>query len=270
MWSYHELTSTKQCAIPVFELLLPSRWNEPLLDLLFELATWQGLAKLRMHTDTTLGFLDTSTTRLGRFLRHFVKETEEEFETRDLPSEEAARGRRKARQAAKQGPSQSAALTSRRGTDGPKIRRFNFETYKLHALGDYVDAIRQFGTTDNFTTQPVRSRSDFVYFGTESIYSRASLNIVASNDSIRESAKQSSHLELQNRNVVNGFYSKWLGQSTTIQNRRKASLQQSVNLVIQQQQVKTPPFTCPSKHQSLWLTQTQRHTTTSPMARGTT
>lgn len=168
--------STKQCAIPVFELLLPSWWNELLLDLLFELATWQGLAKLRMHTDTTLGFLDTSTTRLGRFLRHFIKETEAEFETQDLPSEEAARGCGKARQAAKPGPSCSAASTSRRGTDGPKIRHFNFQTYKLHTLGDYVEAIHQFGTTDNFTTQPVRSGHSF-YFGTDPIYSRVSLNI---------------------------------------------------------------------------------------------
>jgi len=91
-WSYRELTLTKQCAIPVFELLLPPEWNEPLLDLLFELAMWQGLVKLQMHMDTTLSSLDTSTTRLGRFLWHFIKETEKEFETRDLPSEEAAHG----------------------------------------------------------------------------------------------------------------------------------------------------------------------------------
>ncbi|KAG1883125.1 hypothetical protein F4604DRAFT_1576472, partial [Suillus subluteus] len=153
-----------QCTIPVFELLLPSEWNKPLLDLLFELAMWQGFAKLRMHMDTTLGFLDTSTTHLGRFLRHFVKETKKEFETRDLPSEEAARGHQKAQQAEKQGPSRPAVLTLRRGTDGPKIQHFNFQTYKLHTLGDYVEAIRQFGTTDNFTTQLVRSKSMSIIF----------------------------------------------------------------------------------------------------------
>jgi hypothetical protein len=113
-----------------------------------------------MHTETTLGFLDTSTTRLGRFLRHFIKETEKEFETRDLPSEEAARGRRKAQKAAKRGTQGSSSATSAvktrgRNIDGPKIRHFNFQTYKLHALGDYVKAIRLFGTTDSFTTQPV-------------------------------------------------------------------------------------------------------------------
>jgi hypothetical protein len=74
-----ERTRTNQgfkCAIPVFENLLPEPFNTLVLNLLFELATWHGLAKLRLHTDTTLSFLDTSTTRLGKILRHFSSETE--------------------------------------------------------------------------------------------------------------------------------------------------------------------------------------------------
>ncbi|KAF9237846.1 hypothetical protein BU15DRAFT_75648 [Melanogaster broomeanus] len=145
-----------QCAIPVFEHLLPSPYNEIILDLLFELATWHGLAKLRMHTDTTLGFLDTSTTRLGRFLRRFVSETEKGYVTKDLPSEEAARSQWKACKAA-QGQ-QLLQMNPRnhqgQAQEGLKVRRFNFKTYKLHALGDYVSTIRQFGTTDNYSTQP--------------------------------------------------------------------------------------------------------------------
>jgi hypothetical protein len=54
-----------QCAIPVFKGLLPGEHNEILLDLLFELAMWHALGKLRLHTETTLHFLDNSTTRLG-------------------------------------------------------------------------------------------------------------------------------------------------------------------------------------------------------------
>ncbi|KIK80935.1 hypothetical protein PAXRUDRAFT_15518 [Paxillus rubicundulus Ve08.2h10] len=57
-----------QCAIPVFNNLLPSPYNEIIFNLLFELVTWHGLAKLQMHTDTTLGLLNTSTTCLRRFL----------------------------------------------------------------------------------------------------------------------------------------------------------------------------------------------------------
>jgi hypothetical protein len=132
----------------VFEHLLPEPFNALVLDHLFELATWHGLAKLRLHTDTTLSLLDTSTTRLGKILRRFANETEKEFDTRDLPSEEAARGRRKARTAA-QGL-QNPAKQQLQGRS--KHRKFNLHTYKLHALGDYVSSIKQFGTTDNFST----------------------------------------------------------------------------------------------------------------------
>ncbi|KAG1852171.1 hypothetical protein F4604DRAFT_1933740 [Suillus subluteus] len=111
-----------QCAIPVFEGLLPSPYNESLFDLLFELATWHGLAKLQMHTDMTLNFLDSSTTRLGQFLRSFMKATAKEYVMKDLPSKEAARGHRKANKAAKgtrsstdQGPRRSGQQMS-----GPK------------------------------------------------------------------------------------------------------------------------------------------------------
>jgi hypothetical protein len=132
-----------------------------LLDLLFELATWHGLAKLRMHTDTTLGFLDNSTTRLGKYLRQFMSATAAEFVTHDLPSEEAARGRRKARMAAKcDSAASSRPKASTSTSSGAKIRYFNFLTYKLHALGDYVSAIRLFGTTDNNTTQLVCTHID--------------------------------------------------------------------------------------------------------------
>ena len=112
-------------------------FNDIILDLLFELATWHGLAKLHMHTDTTLGFLDTSTTRLGQFIRRFVRETEKEYITKDLPSEEAARSQRKARKATQGIPPNNPT----QGNDGPKTQRFNLQTYKLHALGDYVDTI---------------------------------------------------------------------------------------------------------------------------------
>ncbi|KAG2029535.1 hypothetical protein BDR03DRAFT_880453, partial [Suillus americanus] len=150
-----------QCAIPVFEDLLPEPFNALVLDLLFELATWHGLAKLRLHTDTTLSFLDTSTTRIGKILRRFSRETET-FDTRDLPSEEAARGRRQARKVAQSLPhSQAHENPAKQQPQRPsKHRKFNMRTYKLHALGDYVNTIRRFGTTDNFTTQLVSTSSD--------------------------------------------------------------------------------------------------------------
>src|SRR6267378_4152421 len=61
----------RQCAIPVFEGLLPSHHNEIVMTLLYRLAEWHALAKLRMHTDPTLDFLDSITSILGRELRRF-------------------------------------------------------------------------------------------------------------------------------------------------------------------------------------------------------
>ena len=37
----------------------------------------------------------------------------------------------------------------------PKTKIFNLSTYKWHALGDYVNTIRRYGTTDNYSTQTV-------------------------------------------------------------------------------------------------------------------
>ena len=162
--SYHKSENMSftlcQCAIPAFGGLLDTKNNVIVLDLLFELATWHALAKLRLHTESTVCELEYSTTHLGRILRKFSKTTCEEFVTVDLPSEEAARGRRKAAKAAKQ----SSGSTSRPNTKtqrdksktkGPKIRKFNMSTYKMHALGDYARCIRLFGASDGYSTQTV-------------------------------------------------------------------------------------------------------------------
>jgi hypothetical protein len=51
-----------QCAIPIFEGLLPEEHNKIILDLLFELETWHMLASLQLHTESTLCTLKDSTT----------------------------------------------------------------------------------------------------------------------------------------------------------------------------------------------------------------
>jgi hypothetical protein len=147
---YFNLTQLRLCqvAIPVFDGLLDNNNNKIVLDLLFTLALWHGLAKLRLHTNHTLNDLDLVTTNLGRDLRRFAKKTGESFVTRELPAEHAARGRRKKRAGAPK-----SALS------GPKIKKFNLQTYKLHALGDYTRTIRQFGTTDSYSTQVVSAQA---------------------------------------------------------------------------------------------------------------
>lgn len=39
---------------------------------------------------------------------------------------------------------------------GRRPKTFNLNTYKLHSLGDYVNTIRKYGTTDSYSTEPVR------------------------------------------------------------------------------------------------------------------
>lgn len=139
-----------QCAIPVFDGLLPEPHNTRILKLLFDLAHWHGLAKLRMHTDHTLELLSQATRAFGDGVREFREKTCVAFKTHELERERAARLRRQANKT--KGPSN---LETKKGDTGKQPKQFNLETYKYHALGDYCNTIRRFGTTDSYTTQPV-------------------------------------------------------------------------------------------------------------------
>ncbi|KIM61037.1 hypothetical protein SCLCIDRAFT_26188 [Scleroderma citrinum Foug A] len=50
-----------QCAIPVFEGLFPANHGDVIRKLLFRLAQWHALAKLCLHTDESLNYLDRVT-----------------------------------------------------------------------------------------------------------------------------------------------------------------------------------------------------------------
>jgi hypothetical protein len=106
-----------------------------------------------MHTDATLDLLSHVTTSLGNSLRTFVEKTCAAFETRELERERAARQRRQEKSATN-GASESRRPTAS-NSNARKQKKLNLRTYKLHALGDYVDTIRCFGTTDSYSTQPV-------------------------------------------------------------------------------------------------------------------
>ena len=108
---------------------------------------WHAYAKLRIHTEDTLASFEQLTVDLGVLLRHFAEVTCKGFNTMELPRETRARIRRAADMPGSGGGS----------TSGAKPKTFNLNTYKLHALGDYPQAIRERGTTDNYTSQWVRS-----------------------------------------------------------------------------------------------------------------
>lgn len=140
-----------QCALPVFEGLTPEPHNTIILDLIFVLASWHAYAKLRVHTETTVRLLDQSTTDLGRHVRLFKKITCSAYDTRELPREMAARGRRHAAKTKKSATKTKTSLS-------PNHKELNINTPKFHALGGYADAIRRFGTTDSYSTQIVSTK----------------------------------------------------------------------------------------------------------------
>ncbi|KAH7923645.1 hypothetical protein BV22DRAFT_1015047 [Leucogyrophana mollusca] len=143
-----------QCAIPVFDGLLPEPDNAKVIKFLGVLAHWHGLAKLRLHTDDTLIMLDEATVTLGQQIRAFAADVCPSYKTTELPQEAAARQRRDARQQSTSGSqtdtTPSSQVTTAK-TSHPRV--FNLQTYKLHALGDYPAQIRRFGTTDSYSTQ---------------------------------------------------------------------------------------------------------------------
>jgi hypothetical protein len=162
------------------------------MTLLYRLCEWHALAKLRMHTDSTLSLMDAVTITLGRELRTFRDVTCAAFVTTELPKEAAARGRRRRKAQASAGsgsqshppPDPTASNAAPGGVaipiavppsslpsvllpsphttaavPSPPIKKrkktLKISTYKFHALADYVRTIRMFGTTDSYSTQTV-------------------------------------------------------------------------------------------------------------------
>lgn len=111
---------------------------------------WHGLAKLRLHTDSSLTLLDTTTKDLARRFRQFRDTTSQKWKTFETKREARLRRKREA----KQNPASSEAST----TQTRRAKILNLLTYKFHSLGDYVATIRWLGTTDNYSTQIVCSR----------------------------------------------------------------------------------------------------------------
>lgn len=135
----------------MIEGLIPDNThNRAVLDLLFILAEWHAIAKLRLHTTSTVASLRDLTRMFGIRMRHFANHICPQYDTRELPGETVARVRRITKQRVKQGEAGAPTSTAK------NVKHFKLATYKLHAMGDYVDQIVQFGTTDSYSTQSVR------------------------------------------------------------------------------------------------------------------
>lgn len=154
------------------------------MDLLFNLAHWHAMAKLRQHTDLSLSVLELVTIQLGESLSKFQATTCSDYDTQELKREETARVRRAenpsnpiSKPATKNKnetnvadaeamvgePATSSSNTSLDETITPKTKKIagrlrktlNLNTYKDHSLGDYVETIRQYGTVDSYSTESV-------------------------------------------------------------------------------------------------------------------
>lgn len=106
------------------------------------------MAKLRMHTDSTLAILDGLTTKLGEQLRSF-KALTDNLDLKETTKEYMARRKRDVSRAARAGLDEPPESSR-------KSRSFNLNTPKMHSPGDYVPQIRNLGPIDNHSTQAVR------------------------------------------------------------------------------------------------------------------
>jgi hypothetical protein len=159
--------------MPVFEGLLPPICDVAAQDLIFIFTEWHGLAKLLLHTLATLKIMKTLTSKLGSTLREFARLTER-LDVRETPKEYARRRkqceskkkstitkttRAKARKSkASETPAEDGVVS-----DGRRSCTLNLDMYKMHALGDYVGTIEDYGTTDSFSTQIVCILTAFHY-----------------------------------------------------------------------------------------------------------
>ena len=116
--------------------------------LLFHLAEWHALAKLRLHTEDTLALLHQALCRLGAQVWRFQWVTCPAFETKEIPQESTQRHRREA-------VNYQSGRWRKPARTGLLPKSLNLNTYKFHALGDYKKTIRMFRTTDSYMTQVV-------------------------------------------------------------------------------------------------------------------
>ncbi|KAK0207344.1 hypothetical protein IW262DRAFT_1469585 [Armillaria fumosa] len=137
-----------QCAMPCFEGLFPPKLDRLVLDLLFLFACWHANAKLWMYTESLLQVFECLTWLFASFMRKFKQEVDE-IDTHEIPKEHEARAWHDIANMKKKGNGSSKGKVSTVKLQ----KRFNLSTYKNHAMGDYPEMIRAFGTTDSYSTQ---------------------------------------------------------------------------------------------------------------------
>ena len=137
-------------------------------------------------------------------MRKFEKFVCLKYDTKDLPSELAARTRSQQRKAIQKPTTTPASTQKDPATKGPQGRKFNLETYKYHALGDYAISIRLHGPLDGYSSQLVSHPVLSMYNSLSVI--RVNLNTADQKDFILSFEKENTLLELERPLVESDYF----------------------------------------------------------------
>lgn len=141
-----------------------------ILTLLYQTAKWHALTKLRVHSESMLNHLEAQTKILGQQMQAFHDVTKDTFNMVELPSETVA---------------QRCRFLTANGNIGAQPRGslkrvLNLQTYKFHALGDYVQSIQLFGTVNSHSTQLVHTSQAIICKAEHSLACRVNLHTESS------------------------------------------------------------------------------------------
>lgn len=133
---------------------MPSPDNERILALLYVMAYWHSLAKMRMHTESSVKLLDAVYTVMGSHLRHFEQVICPRYVTKETQKEYAKRVRAASRKksASTAAPATASTTAPAPTSGGQKPRTFNLSTIKAHLLGYAPRYIRMYGPLDMLST----------------------------------------------------------------------------------------------------------------------
>ncbi|KAL1711500.1 hypothetical protein EV715DRAFT_268518 [Schizophyllum commune] len=96
----HDYEDTLQCSIPCLEGLFDDPAHDKFIQkLLYLMAYWHSLAKLQMHTSSSVNVLDRVTSELGKALRYFADVICPTYATRETDHEFNSRKRMEAKKA---------------------------------------------------------------------------------------------------------------------------------------------------------------------------
>ena len=145
-----------QCWIPILEGILLGEHNEILLNLTFNMATWQAYSKLHMYISHTIKSLWSQTKELGCQLYCYANRVCSKYKMKPLLGEAAAACQQWAKKKIAADPQQPDAPKTKSTTSkAMNIKQFNLKIYKIHVLSNYTDHIELFSPMDSFSTQQV-------------------------------------------------------------------------------------------------------------------